>query len=67
MEAMLKNEEVKEEGRVKKNMKKKRFQFGAPLGPRGLTGAQEQNCALDLYNWSPGGATWAPFCSKNSD
>ena len=55
MEAMLKKEEeAREEGRVKKNLKK-RVQFGASLGPRGLTGAQEQNCASDLYNWR-----WAP-------
>ena len=60
MEAMLKNEEAKEEGRVKKNMKKKMFQFGAPPGPWGLTGAQEQNCASALYNWRPGGRPWAP-------
>ena len=52
MEAMLKKEEAIEEGRVKKNLKeKKRVQFGAPPGPRGLTRAQEQNCASDLDNW----------------
>ena len=46
MEAMLKKEEAIEEGRVKKNLKKKGGQFGPP-------GAQEQWCAT---HWRPGGA-----------
>ena len=41
MEAMLKKKEAIEEGRVKKNWRKKGVLFGAPPGPRGLTGAQE--------------------------
>ena len=56
MEAMLKKEEAIEEGKVKKIEEKKGVLFGAPPEPRGLTGAQEQNCTSDLYNWCPGGA-----------
>ena len=50
---MLKKEEAIEEGRVKKKLKEKGVQFGAPPGPRGLTGAQEQWSAT---LWRPGGA-----------
>ena len=48
MEGMLKKDEAKEEGRVKKNLKKKGVQFCASPGLQGLTGAQEQKHAQDL-------------------
>ena len=53
---MLEKEEAIEEGRVKKNLKKKKgVQFGAPPGPRGLTGAHEQWRATPGRPWAPPG------------
>ena len=66
IEAILKKEEAIEEGRVKKNLKKKKeFCLEPHRGPGASMGRKNSRAPHFGALGAPMGATWAPFCRKN--